>query len=149
MEYLSVKTLDNREFFTDRTNYDLLIEYKNCVGGTLTVVDLDTKPVVLTIEQLAESLCTDDVVSADQKGKKPVSTKSCKELLKERLLTGKPVSVAQLAEETGMTRNSVSSSVAKVRADLLKSGRDVVKIGIGVYQVKSRELEDDSYYDRY
>jgi predicted transcriptional regulator len=138
LKCLLVKTPEDKEFFTSVENLELLTEYKNTFKATVTIIEKEDNPTLLSLEELADHLCTEDKLEKVESviKKIPNSNKNCKDYIKRKLLNGDEVNVNEVANHLGITKTSVSSNMAKVKQEIkLTTNKNVVKVSVGVYKI--------------
>jgi hypothetical protein len=142
---LMLRTSDKRKLLTHKKNLSLLQEYVNACGAEICLVKVDLKyqPEILELKALALALCNstynNPVRVENIERIFPVSSRArastIRKFIKGKLLSGRPISLKELQIKYSINEPSLRYHLSLVRTQLMSSGYEVSKIGIGKYQI--------------
>lgn len=147
-----IKTKDNRNFITKYNNLSSLIEFTKTFGAEVYSVNVLNKSQILSLKDLTEAFCNPEykIVPEVERMSKiyPRSTKNresilieakeIREHIKQRFLSGKPVSLKELKkkyENLNLTDACLCNHMSVVRKMLSKEGYKFKKLGAGKYSM--------------
>jgi hypothetical protein len=156
MRCLLVRTNEKKEFLTACKNYPLLIEYANTFGGRLYTIDTEISVPLLSMNELAEQLCSGEGIrsqvkyeiikkhlpAAERASKRRDEQKLAGQIrafIREQLMKGKPVSLISIRRhfsKYGLRTCTVSNHYAFIRKQMKTKGMNVQRVGHGIYQRK-------------
>ena len=155
---LLVSTKDGKTFYTQVGFHKQLTEFANTFGAALSVVDCDPKIKLLTLPELATAFSTTsdtpkEVKSEDTPKLLPLtkeSTNLIRTSIREKLLSGKEVSVDSLMKEFkeyAIDRKCISIVFFQTRKLLAAEGYSIVRLKRGKYVKYTPASAFDTYYE--
>ena len=153
---LMIRTKDRRKFFTPEDNYDELVEFSRVFNAEVSLVPVQEGE-VLDIDSLVPAICNASYrpsvrpkyelveVKIPQKARKLAkraellgTARKIKAYITDTFLSGGVVSLHELEDKFRGEELSISclcNHVTRVRKELAKQGKKVVKIRAGEYAI--------------
>jgi hypothetical protein len=154
---LMIRTKDRRRFFTPENNYDTLIEFSKVFNAEVSLVHVEEGE-ILDIDSLVPAICNASYkpavkpkyelveVKIPQKSRKLSDRKNLletasriKSYVSETFLSGGVVALHDLQErfkDDNLSISCLCNHVARVRKELNKNGKKVIKVKAGHYTIK-------------
>lgn len=146
---LLITTKDNRNFLTEETNLNSLIEFCKTFSSEIFKVKY-TKGKILSLKSLAQYMCDQDynepmevdkmkkIFPSKSKSRNSIikNAEAIKNFIRSNLLSGKSMSLKDLKDkykELGVTDACLCNHLANTRKMLSKEGHTFKKIGAGKY----------------
>jgi hypothetical protein len=153
---LMIQTKDQRQFFTKEENYPELIEFSKTFDAELSIVKAKEEVEVIDLMNLPTAICDCnykikkpeveiiEVKAPTNKRRKNRSkilktAKKIREHIREKLESGEPVKLAQIAskfKKYNLTLACFCQHVRAVRQQMEREGFTIEKIGAGQYVLK-------------
>jgi hypothetical protein len=143
-----IETKDRKKFFTHEKNFPQLIEFSKTFNAEISKVQIPSEAEVLELEELAPALCekkpqkTVDYKVLERKlyrinrHKTLSKARKIQKYIQEKLLTGHPVTLKELAEKfKGLTNACLCNHFKQIRVIMTKKGYNFVKMGGGKYKI--------------
>jgi hypothetical protein len=148
-----IELKDKRKFFTDKKNYDQLVEFSKAFDAEISIVRTDEPPADLV--ELASNVCDDSMKvtkpsfeileplfpkTKRTRSKLRHDAKIIRRWIKRQLLDGKVVRLSELARRYKRYNLSLAcfcNHFAAVRKQLEKEGHKIEKVKRGEYQLSS------------
>jgi hypothetical protein len=154
-----VRTVDNRQYFTELGNFPQLIEFSKAQNAEVSVVKLQEQAQVMSLPQLAKSLCDPNYKSLDPKyelverkitlheGKKPrqrllAQAQEIRHYIENTLKAGNAVSLVNISErfkDYNLGEAALRKHLMYVRLKMAKDGLQVDKVEVGTYRICGRK----------
>jgi len=148
---LMIELKDKRKFFTDKKNYNQLIEFSKAFDAEMSIVRTDEE--VLDLISLANSVCDDSTQIKKPsfeilevrvprisrcRSKMRHDAKIIRRWIKKQLLKGKIVRLSDLAQRYKRYNLSLAcfcNHFTAVRKQLIEEGYEIKKVKRGEYQL--------------
>ena len=154
---LLVKTQDQKVFFTGLENFPQLIEFSKTVGAEVSVVNPQEPVEVLSLSQLAKSVCDPTyktnqihysvverkIAHGDGQGRRRqllAQAQDIRRFITEKFMGGQTVSIGDLSDkyqESGLGQATLRNHLNFVRRKLVMAGHKISKEGVGCYRLTS------------
>lgn len=156
-ECLMIKTKDKRKFFTHKANLPQVLEFSKLFRAEISTVQVHEAE-VLDLEKLAPAFCDANyevagkykilnIMYPSRRNRKDILKNSAKirEFIRQKLDKNGEISLGELKgrfKDKGLTTACFCNHLRFMKAEIVETGKDLVKIGTGTYRIETKKAPE-------